>query len=122
MKIERHGSVPKPASIGPPALAARYAFVSRKRLRYDTAPSAKPKRFSAARPSNQWPMRLSPTSSFAGVTRMSEPVSHAGTSPCTGRRSTAVSSSWLWKPRDGSVVGTCESAVAMVDNIPSILD
>ena len=32
-KMERQGSVPKPADIGPPALAARYAFVSRKRLR-----------------------------------------------------------------------------------------
>src|ERR687897_631436 len=93
LKIERHGSVAKPPWRHSPSLASRYATLSRKRLPYDTLPSAKPKRFSMATPSNQWASRRPPTSSSAGVTRTSAPVSHAGSSPVTGSRSTEVSAS-----------------------------
>ena len=105
-----------------PSRAAASALLWTRRLRYDTRPSPKPKRLSVARPSNQWSTRRSPTSSFAGVTRIRAPVSQAGSSPSTGSESTATSSSWLVKPSRRSVPFACDIAVLMVKTVPSILD
>ena len=74
-----------------------------------------PKRLSMAMPSNQWSSRFPPTSRRAGVTRTSAPLSQRGSSPTTGRLSTAVSSLRLVKPSRVSVVEVCDIAVAMVE-------
>src|SRR5215208_5268628 len=63
-----------------------------------------PKRWSIAKPSNQWFIVCSPTSHFAGPVRTSAPCSQSGSRPSRPRRSTRVSRSSDSKPAVRSLV------------------